>query len=157
MLASTETPEAWVVFPAGCNNQTDPSNCIEARGGVFEKESSKNWAEKTLDLLTVESNLGYTQNSDVGDYGHDTLAIGVPGRGNVSLDQQLIAGIATKDFFLGNVGLADRQRTFPDGSQEPGLMAQLKSKNLISSRSYGYTAGASYRKRQSMKSDRSPH
>lgn len=152
MLASTETVETWVVFTSGCNNQT----CIDARGGVFDNKSSKNWTEKTLDNLTVESNLGYTGNYDVGDYGHDTLAIGVPGQGDVSLDQQLIAGIATKDFFLGNVGLANGQRAFPDGTRETGLMAQLKSKNLIPSLSYGYTAGASYRKRQSMKSDRSP-
>lgn len=157
MLASTETPETWVVFAVGCNNKTDPSNCIEARGGVFDSKSSKTWAEKNRFELQAESNLGYIANADNGDYGHDTLAIGVPGRGNVSLDQQLIAGIGTKDFFLGNVGLADRQRTFKDSSAETGLMAQLKSQNLIPSLSYGFTAGASYRKRQSMKSDRSPH
>lgn len=145
------------MFPQGCNNQTDANNCTEARGGVFDVESSKTWTEKRIFELGAESNLGYTGNSDNGEYGLDTVAIGVPGRGNVTVDQQLIAGIATKDFFLGNVGLADRQLAFADGTQGTGLMAQLKSKNLIPSLSYGYTAGASYSKRPSMKSDSGPH
>ena len=88
-----------------------------------------------------------TQNSDVGEYGFDTIAIGVPAHGNVSLDQQPIAGIATKDFLLGNLGLASRPLKFAsDGAQISGLMSNLKSKNLIPSLSYGFTAGASYRK-----------
>lgn len=152
MLASTEIPETWVVFPSGCV-LSDPANCTDTRGGTYNVSASNTWNEKKLYTLGTEGNLGYTQNSDVGDYGFDTLEVGVPGRGNVSLDHQLIAGLATKDFYLGNLGLADRTLVFDGGEPETGLMSQLKSQNKIPSLSYGYTAGASYRKLQNMDSE----
>lgn len=156
MLASTEIPETWVVDPSGCA-KSDPTNCTTARGGVFNNTVSTSWVNKNIYALGAESNLGYTVNSDNGNYGFDTLRVGLPGDGNVSLDHQLIAGIATKDFFLGNLGLASRQLMFADKTQAPGFLSQLQSNNMIPSLSYGYTAGASYRKHQRRTSDGIPH
>lgn len=122
------------------------SNCTQARGGTFDYTQSKTWSQKSVYQLVTEANLGLNQNSDVGSYGFDTVAIALPEHGNVSLDHQVIAGIATKDFLLGNIGLANRSVIFPDNTQANSLISELKSNNLIPSLSYGYTAGASYRK-----------
>lgn len=157
VLVSTEIPETWVVVPDGCNPTSDPSNCTVARGGTYDATKSKNWVKKGNFALGTESNLGYTTNFDNGGYGFDTLGVVVPGGGNVSLDQQLIAGIATKDFFLGNLGLADRSLNFTDSASETGFFSQLRSQNLIPSLSYGYTAGAFYRKRPAVEPDVIPH
>lgn len=153
MLASTEVPETWIVDYRGCTS-TDARNCTEARGGVYNLTASKSWLDKKIDTLGAEANLEYTVNSDVGQFGFDTLGVAVSGRGNVSLDDQLVATVATKDFFLGNLGLANRQHDFGDGTHPTGFLSQLNASNLIPSLSYGYTAGASYRKRPGEKLDR---
>lgn len=146
VLASTEIPETWVVGPEGCVT-TDPSNCTQARGGTYNGDNSTTWKTINNYSLGAESNLGLTQNSDNGQYGFDTLAVAVPGGGNVSLDHQLIARLATKDFYLGNLGLANRQLLL-GGDRESGFLSHINASNLIPSLSYGYTAGASYRKRR---------
>ena len=67
---------------------------------------------------------------------------------NVTLDHQLLAGVATKDFFVGSLGLSQTPLSFqnPGGAPDtrPSLITSLKDANLIPSLSYGYTAGASY-------------
>lgn len=141
------------MLPDGCNPTSDPSNCTVARGGTYDASKSKNWVEKSIYQLGAEANLGYNQNSDNGEYGFDTLGVAVQGGGNVSLARQLIAGIATKDFFLGNLGLADRSLNFANSASETGFFSQLRSQNLIPSLSYGYTAGAFYRKCPGLESD----
>lgn len=156
MLASTEISETWVVFPGGC--VSEPSNCIKERGGAYNTTLSKTWDDKGRERLKTESNLGYAGLYDNGDFGYDTLGVDVPpGHANVSLDKQVIAGVEIKDFFLGNLGLANRQHTFGNGEQASGFLWHLNASNLIPSLSYGYTAGASYRKRQRMESDWVPH
>lgn len=159
MLAATEVPETWIVDVLGCTSTTsttDAKNCTEARGGVYNITASKSWNKKGLDQLGAEANLGYTVNSDNGDFGFDTLGVAVSGGGNVSLDKQLLATLATPDFFLGNLGLAIRQHDFSDGTHALGFLSQLNTSNLIPSLSYGYTAGASYRRRAGEKLDRAP-
>ena len=88
-----------------------------------------------------------------GTFGYDSLAIPTANDANITLDQQLLSGVATKDYFVGSLGLSSRPISF--GSRTPGgppdtkqsLITSLKEKNLIPSLSYGYTAGASYRNR----------
>lgn len=81
-----------------------------------------------------------------GTFGYEKL--GIQGKGaNVSVDHQVIASIKTNKFFVGSLGLSDQPVTYPDGSEtSPSLLTSLKSENLIPSLSYGYTAGAFYRK-----------
>ena len=130
--------------------KTDPSNCSDTRGGLFDYSKSSTWDQKDIFALGAEANLGsaYTSNSDNGAYGFDTLNLENLGNGGVKLDEQVVAGIATKDFYLGNLGLAARSITWSDhNSSSPSLIYSLKEQNLIPSLSYGYTAGASYRTR----------
>lgn len=91
-------------------------------------------------------NLPYTSNFDDGDYGFDTLGLGYSGSGGPTLDHQVVASIATKDFYLGNLGLTPRPvnfSTFDDPS--PSFLTSLRNQSMIPSLSYGYNAGAQYR------------
>ncbi|MCJ1335168.1 hypothetical protein MMC09_000434 [Bachmanniomyces sp. S44760] len=145
VLVSTLTPETWVVAEQGCTFN-DPSSCANSRGGLFDFNSSSSWQDLQIWNLVGESNLGYTQNSDVGEYGYDSLGLEVEGSGGVTLDHQVVAALATKDFYLGNLGLAARPINFDNQSDpQTGFLQSLKAKNKIPSVSYGYTAGASYR------------
>lgn len=156
MLASTQVPETWLVDPLGCIAK-DPSNCTEARGGTYHRaDSSTSQGSSTPEnpsgkpqivSLQAERNLGMTNNSDVGSYAFDAMEIGRPGNGNISLTSaQVIAAVATKDFFIGNVGLAARHVSATGSGNPSGLLASLNDGNYIPSLSYGYTAGAAYRK-----------
>ena len=147
VLASTTVPETWIVSSEGCT-KSDPSGCPDSRGKVFNVNASSTWEDQGFYALGVEMNLPYTSNYDNGDYGYDTLGLGYPGSGsNITLPHQVVASIATKDFYLGNLGLTPRPVNltgFEDPS--PSFLSSLRTSNLIPSLSYGYNAGAQYRK-----------
>ena len=146
VLPATQIPEIWTVIPLGCGS-LDPSNCTQGRGGTFDVSKSSSWISKAAYALQAESNLGYTKNSDNGNYGFDTIGVGKPGAGNVSVDGQVVAGLATKDFYLGNLGLASRSISFnSDTDAKPSFLSSLRNRSLIPSLAYSFTAGASYRK-----------
>ena len=144
VTASTTVPETWVVLDDGCI-ASDPPSCPEDRGRTFKKNASSTWQGKRIYGLGVELNLGY-RTDNAGDYGFDTLALGYRGSGGPSLDGQVIAGIATKDFYLGSIGLTPRPINFTAEDTSPSLLSNLKSENLIPSLSFGYSAGAYYRR-----------
>lgn len=151
VLPATNGDEIWVPVPSGCTDasvQNPPSNCGDLRGAnVFQKnpsqgfntDASSSWQTEGNYSLMMEDYLGI--NSD-GEYGLDTVALG-DSPNILSLPQQIIAGIATSEFWLGSLGLGPRSRNFST-SPVPSLMTSLVSKNLIPSLSYGYTAGAKY-------------
>ncbi|MCJ1342633.1 hypothetical protein MMC31_000820 [Peltigera leucophlebia] len=62
-----------------------------------------------LSILRTEVNLQLNNN---GLYGFDTVQIGSPGKGNATVDHQVVAGIATPDFYLGSLGLHNRKVLF---------------------------------------------
>lgn len=105
VLASTQAPETLLVLPAGCSIAAgDASNCTDVRGGVYNNTKSSGWVSKNIYALQIEGNLGLTTNSDNGQFGYDRFSIPTGQGGNVTLDQQILAGIATKDYFLGSLG-----------------------------------------------------
>ncbi|KAL8693775.1 MAG: hypothetical protein Q9218_001471 [Villophora microphyllina] len=146
VLASTTVPETWVVSSGGCISG-DPSGCSDFRGGLFSPNSSTSWSHVADFELGVENNLrNYSGNHDNGNYGFDTLALGYLGSGGPTVKQSVIAGIETKDFYLGNIGLSSQPINFTTiDNPAPSLLSQLKSSNQIPSLSYGYSAGAPYR------------
>jgi hypothetical protein len=85
-------------------------------------------------------------------YGFDTLTLGLPGADLPSLDNQIIAGIATNNYWLGYLGLSPIPFNFSSQNDatsmrdpQPSFLSSLKNQSLIPSLSWGYTAGASYR------------
>lgn len=87
----------------GCS-QANPNltNCAEERGGLFLSNTSTSWSTEGVPngpsgalftLITYkESKLGLSGNAY---YGFDSIALGIPGSGLPTIEQQVIAGYAT--------------------------------------------------------------
>ena len=146
VLISTAGQATWVVIPVGCLNSTI-STCDQSRGGLFNYTESKSWNSTGNYPLGLELNIGNDYDKS-GLYGHDTLALGFSSAaGETSLDSQLVAGIGTDQYYLGMFGLGQQPTnlsTYID--PQPSFLTTLKTKNMIPSRSWSYTAGAQYRK-----------
>ena len=147
VLISTASYQTWAVLPQGCI-ASDPPDCATSRGGQFIPSQSNTWKYNNASAngtftLELETNLGYSGN---GDYGYDTIVLGYQGSNGPSLQQQILAGIATKDFYLGIFGLNPRSSNFSTlDDPVPSYMTNLKDKSLIPSLSWAYTAGNQYR------------
>ena len=145
LLPSTKISETWIVATDGCSTE-DTSTCPGDRGGLFDYSQSDTWKSykndpKSFYALIAEANLGYIADNNRARVGYDTIALSTPTGGKV-IDNQLLAGIAAKQFFLGNLGLSARDSLF--NNTQPSLLTALYNNKQIPSRSYGYTAGAFY-------------
>ncbi len=75
------------------------------------------------------------------------MGLGLAGSGGVRFDSQTIAAIATKDFYLGHLGVNNHRTnftSFEDG--DVSFLESMKASGNIPSLSYAYSAGAQYRK-----------
>ncbi|MCJ1384446.1 hypothetical protein MMC17_007562 [Xylographa soralifera] len=145
VLISSSGSALWVVLPAGCI-VTDPSDCPKSRGFTFYQNESSTWIEKGLFtlLLAAEEPLGGYED-DNSDVGIDNITLGWQGSQGPSLSQQLVAGIATKDFYIGLLGLTNRPYNISSFNNEfSSPLVALKNNSQIPSLSWSYTAGASY-------------
>jgi hypothetical protein len=146
VLISTAGTATWVVVPEGCV-AGGPSNCSDLRGSEFNPNASSTWEFNNYYELEMESNLGYTGS---GEFGYDTVGLGWQGSGGPVLDHQVVAGIATYEFWLGSFGLTPRPTNFSNFDHpHPSFVQTLQNKSLIPSLSWSYTAGAPYRKHTS--------
>ncbi|RDW70342.1 hypothetical protein BP5796_08739 [Coleophoma crateriformis] len=147
VLPGTSAYQTLVVLPQGCI-ETDPSDCAQQRGGQFLVNSSSTWQANLANLtsniypLEIETRLGLTGR---GLYGFDDITIGFQGAGGPQLKNQTIAGIATKDFFLGLLGLTPRPTNFTSYNNPiPSFVENLRAGGMIPSTSWSYTAGNLY-------------
>ena len=141
VLISLNVVQPWPVLPQGCI-PTDPVDCHLKRGSLFYTNESSTWQDQGNYTLEFEKNLGIDDN---GDFGYDTLTLGLPGTGAPSVEKQIVAGIAAKDIYLGLWGVGARPTNLTSlNNPYPSLMTTLKEKGLVPSISYGYTAGAQY-------------
>lgn len=147
VLISTASNQPLVVLPEGCSS-TDPSDCPTSRGGIFHTENSTTWKQNDLTkegifALAIETNRDYSINAL---YGNDTVALSYLGSGAPVLDQQLLGGIASKDLYMGVIGLNPASTNLTDYNNPiQSYMSTLKSQNKTPSLSYAYTAGNQYR------------
>ena len=147
VLISTAAGQTLTVIPQGCT-ASDPADCNTTRGLLFDPAQSSTWKQNNLTAngiftLHLETNLGYSGNTD---FGYDTVALGWQGSGGPSLDQQIIGGIATKEFYLGLFGLSPRPSNFTTFDDPvPSYIANLKTEGIIPSLSWAYSAGNQYR------------
>ncbi|QIX00455.1 hypothetical protein AMS68_005972 [Peltaster fructicola] len=145
----------WVVRSEGCEAVNPTlSNCANARGGIFQHNTSTTWSTQGLangedgaiyTLVTVEeSKIGLSGN---GSYGYDTVSLGVGKSGLPTLNNTLIAEIWTDDFFLGVLPLSPLPFNFTNGFNTPipSMLGQLRNTSQVPSLSWAYTAGAYYR------------
>ncbi len=150
VLPATNGDETWVPIPLGCTNASipnPPSNCGDLRGANpfqvhpsqgFNSNASSSWQSNGIFNLIREENLGIHEN---GEYGFDTVTIGADPKAP-TLPHQVVAGIATSEFWLGSFGLGPKPINFT--AAVPSFMANLATQKLIPSMSFGYTAGAKY-------------
>lgn len=147
VFISTAGYQTWAVAAQGCTS-SDPPNCATLRGSEFVPHQSSSWTQNNVTAngtftLELETNLGYSGN---GAFGYDTVALGWQGSGGPSLEQQIVAGIATPDFYLGIFGLNPRPTNFTNFNDPvPSYMSTLKQRSMIPSLSWSYTAGNQYR------------
>lgn len=93
--------------------------------------------------LLVESGLGVSGNAY---YGFDTINPGLPGSDLPTVQNQVIAGIGTNEFWLGSLGLSPYPFNFSDFTEpQPSLLSTFFNQSLIPSLSWSYTAGAYYK------------
>jgi hypothetical protein len=105
------------VSPDGCI-ASDPSNCNELRGGIFNLSSSSTWASTT----TIWNNTGLYELGDEigntlgitasGEYGFDTVGLGWDAATGPSVNHSIVASIVTKDYYLGQLGISPRATNF---------------------------------------------
>nr|OQO24786.1 hypothetical protein B0A51_09411 [Rachicladosporium sp. CCFEE 5018] len=149
--SATAGDATWVVLSEGCS-LANPGlqGCEDTRGNVFTRNESTSWSTNRLDNQGLyqldtyeESKLGLTGNAY---YGFDTLQLGSEGSELPDFTDQIIAGIATNDFWLGSLGLSPLPINFTSyDSPIPSLLTRLRNSSYIPSTSWGYTAGAVYK------------
>ena len=137
VLPSTLAQETWIVGPSGCDGTT---TCENKRGGLFPANESASFRSKGLYELNFDPQLG---NTGLGYYGLDTVSFDDV----VSVPDQIVAVVNATEYWIGSLGLGVQNTRFSDsGNISPLLSSLIEKENDIPSRSYGYTAGAYYRK-----------
>ena len=143
LLPSTSGDAIWPVHPQGCTNK-DPQDCSETRGAFFNPDNSSTWDDIGLYQLGLiqEKPLGYSGNATIG---YDDVRLGIADASTPVAPHQVVEGFATKDFYLGSLGLkANAVNISSFQNSTKSFLASLKDQNTIPSLSWGYTAGASY-------------
>ena len=150
VLVSTTVGETWVISKnatvGGCLAR-DPPNCPQSRGLLVNVNTSSTWQDQGIYALGVELNLpDYTNDFVNGNYGLESLGLGLPGSGGVTLDNQVVAAISTKDFYLGNLGVTARPTNFTTfDDPQTSFLSSLYERGHIPSLTFGYSAGNQYR------------
>ena len=137
VFVSTAGQETLVVGPAGCD-VTD-TQCPAARGGLFDASQSKTWQNQGAFDLGLDPQLGFDGDAV---YGLDDIAF----NDQISVPSQIVGVVNTTEYFLGFFGLGVQPTNFTSVNQPTFLDSIVENKSLVPSHSYGYTAGAYYRK-----------
>lgn len=153
VLPNTQSSETWVVGPGGCDNSERisflgyqsanhrlDSLCKANRGGIFDSSNSSTWSHLGFYDLSVNKELG---NTGYADYGLDSLTLGSTG---VKLLSTVVGTVNATDQWLGSFGLGTTPGSFNGKSPISVLSALVEEQGAMQSHSYGYTAGAKYRK-----------
>jgi hypothetical protein len=135
--------QQWVVLPLGCSAAAVEGDCAEARGWLFDNDTSSTWDPVGIYELLVGQNLGVYGN---GIAAFDNVGLGGEGEGGPTVDNTTILAYAGYQYYLGMFGINPKPSNFSAFSNPtPSLMTLLKEQRKIPSVSFGYTAGAHYR------------
>lgn len=154
VFVSTASQQTWTVAKYACmHSQTDPAtntttvkqdtDCYDSRGWTFDSNTSTSWRYNGFYQLWIEKNLDLAGN---GQYGWDTVGLGLPGEEGPTLTNTTVGTIISSDFWLGHFGVNPKPTNFTNFTDpSPSYMSLLFEQNQIPSVSFGYTAGAQYR------------
>lgn len=154
-LISTASQQTWAVFDQACyENKTDPITnkttevtndvCYASRGATFDDDKSTTWKYIGFFQLWLEKNLGLWGN---GKYGYETVGLGYSPEKGPTLLNTTVGALITENFWLGHFGINPKPTNFSAFTDpSPSYMSKLWEQSKIPSVSWGYTAGAEYRK-----------
>ena len=114
--------------------------CEANRGGLFNYSQSSTWKSEGYYDLGLDTQLNFT---GYGYYGFDDLTFGTTG---VTLPNAIIAQINTTEYWNGFFGLGIVPGSFSSFTATSPISGLVEKVGAIPSHSYGFTAGASYRK-----------
>ena len=146
---STSSGEVWLPLPDGCppTEFWSTVECAASRGvgssedsgsAGFQKNVSGTWEEIGIYELLTGNDL--FQGNQTALYGLDEVSLG---KEETYLSDQLVAGIATPEFWLGSLGLTQSSSAFDVRSEGvPSLLETMKAQNLTPSASFGLAVGA---------------
>jgi hypothetical protein len=152
VLVATGSQHTYVPVADDCQriNRTD---CGASRGVSifgnrqspgFQSNASSTWQLIGLYEIGVNEILGYSGN---GITGYDSVGFRSTTTGDVKfLKQHIITAYATPDLWVGQLGLGVKELIFRQDEHVSSFLEHLKDAGIIPSLSFGYTAGASYRK-----------
>jgi hypothetical protein len=158
VLPATSHGEIWVPLPEGCQSSSTPifpnaSSCGTSRGAGefgdsqssgYQKNASTTWSETGIYALPVQD--GLFDDDQNGLYGTDIARLSNE-TGSVEVAEQSVVGLATKDFWIGSLGVAQRAANFTvERAIVPSLLDGLKEQNGTPSAAFGLDVGASYRR-----------
>lgn len=152
VVPSTSGYYTTAIPPSACNTTSDPTSCDSARAGVFDPSQSTTWQDQGLFGLGLENNLGYSVVD--GDFGLDSVGLGITSDANLTFLNQVIAEIlepetdpaVSNQLYLGTFGLGTQPTNFTTFTDpHPSFFTALKNANSIPSYTWSYTAGAQYR------------
>ncbi|KAK3634946.1 hypothetical protein LTR56_005804 [Elasticomyces elasticus] len=147
----TDLADVWqVVLSEGCW-EANPGllDCPDERGGTFTRNQSTSWSTERLPNAGLLQLNSYEENflglSGSAYYGFDTVTLGIDGEGLPTLQNQLVAGIATDNYFLGSLGLSPISFNISDlNSPIPSILGVLRNESLVPSLSWAYSVGSAY-------------
>jgi hypothetical protein len=153
VLPSTKSGVTQVIVPDGCRTGIDPTNCAQLRGIDvfnsaqnigFQVNASSSWSAIGQYDVTLEQSRNYTA---AGLFGFDRVALGQAADSrSLSLDRQVVAGVAEPDYYIGLLPLGQADSSFSSLAKSiDSYLYQLRNASKIPSLSYAYTAGAKYR------------
>lgn len=161
VLVSTTNQQVWVVNAQACTvnsmggladavSQIPAGQCESSRGYLFNTSESITWYETGYYGLQAPMTLGV---DTIGLFGLDTVTIGLSEEGEGPAVSNTTIGTigtyatkATPEFWLGYIGLQSKPSTFLQQPSRPSYITGLFEMQGIPSQSFGYTAGAQYRK-----------
>lgn len=131
-----------IIDPQGCDegshSSLNNSECIDARGGVFNADQSSKWHYIEVYYLGLFRDSGY-QNV-AAEIGIDLVSFGI------DAPDQVITVLAGQKFWLGMFGVSFLPINFSSVKNGPlSFLETLRRNDYITSRTWSYTAGARYR------------
>lgn len=105
------------------------------RAGIYKMPEPHWWAESYR----------IDQSNTTGVWGVDNVGLGTTSIQSPILGEQYVVETLVEDYFMGSFGLAAGE-TGPSGGSKPNFIDNFYASHQIASKSYGYTAGAHYRK-----------
>lgn len=111
----------------------------------FQTNVSTTWNEIGIYELDIGKKFGLDGNTL---YGYDTAGVSLSNEAadNVTMSHQALSAYASPDSWLGKLGVSQFDITVNDTEKPRSLLTALKEENHIPSLSFGYQAGAAYRK-----------